>query len=84
MAEGVDVAIVGAGPGASMTAYLLATSGLEVMMFERGDYPGSKAKFGGGLYTTVLSSYLPGFPQEGCGERHVVEKRFSMLCVANY
>ena len=79
MAERVDVAIVGAGPGASMTAYLLAKSGLEVMMFERGDYPGSKAMFGGVLYTTVLSKYFPGFPQEGCVERHVVEKRFSML-----
>lgn len=79
MAERVDVAIVGAGPGASMAAYLLAKGGLNVMMFERGDYPGSKAMFGGVLYTTVLSKYFPEFPQEGCVERHVIEKRFSML-----
>ena len=39
MAERVDVAIVGAGPGASMAAYMLAKSGLEVMMFERGEWP---------------------------------------------
>ncbi len=79
MAERVDVAIVGAGPGASMAAYLLAKGGLDVMMFERGDYPGSKAMFGGVLYTTVLSRYFPEFPREACVERHVVEKRFSML-----
>jgi electron transfer flavoprotein-quinone oxidoreductase len=79
MAERVDVAIVGAGPGASMAACLLAKSGLDVMMFERGDYPGSKAMFGGVLYTTVLGRYFPEFPREACVERHVIEKRFSML-----
>jgi electron transfer flavoprotein-quinone oxidoreductase len=79
MAERVDVAIVGAGPGASMAAYLLAKGGLDVIVFERGDYPGSKAMFGGVLYTTVLSKYFPEFPREACVERHVVEKRFSML-----
>lgn len=79
MAERFDVAIVGAGPGASMAAYVLAKGGLDVIMFERGDYPGSKAMFGGVLYTTVLSKFFPDFPQHQCVERHVVEKRFSML-----
>ena len=62
-----------------MAAYLLAKGGLEVIMFERGDYPGSKAMFGGVLYTTVLSKYFPDFPGASCVERHVIEKRFSML-----
>jgi electron transfer flavoprotein-quinone oxidoreductase len=79
MAERFDVAIVGAGPGASLAAYLLAKGGLQVVVFERGDYPGSKAMFGGVLYTTVLSKFFPEFPRENCVERHVVEKRFSML-----
>jgi len=79
MAERCDVAIVGAGPGASIAAYILAKGGLEVIMFERGDYPGSKAMFGGVLYTTVLSKYFPDFPGANCVERHVIEKRFSML-----
>lgn len=79
MSERFDVAIVGAGPGASMAAYLLAKGGLDVIVFERGDYPGSKAMFGGVLYTTVLSNFFPGFPEEQCVERHVVDKRFAML-----
>ena len=79
MAERFDVAIVGAGPGASMAAYVLAKAGLEVVVFERGDYPGSKAMFGGVLYTTILSRFFPDFLESGCVERHVVEKRFSML-----
>jgi electron transfer flavoprotein-quinone oxidoreductase len=79
MAERFDVAIVGAGPGASMAAYLLAKAGLSVIVFERGDFPGAKAMFGGVLYTTVLSKFFPDFVQQGCVERHVVEKRFSML-----
>ena len=79
MAERFDVAIVGAGPGASMAAYVLAKGGLDVIVFERGDYPGSKAMFGGILYTTVLSSFFPDFLEQNCVERHVVEKRFSML-----
>lgn len=62
-----------------MAAYILAKRGLEVIVFERGDYPGSKAMFGGVLYTTVLSNFFPDFPQADCVERHVVEKRFSML-----
>jgi electron transfer flavoprotein-quinone oxidoreductase len=79
MPERFDVAIVGAGPGASMAAYLLAKAGLDVIVFERGDFPGSKAMFGGVLYTTVLSKFFPDFVEAGCVERHVVEKRFSML-----
>jgi electron transfer flavoprotein-quinone oxidoreductase len=79
VSERFDVAIVGAGPGASITAYMLAKAGLEVVVFERGDYPGSKAMFGGVLYTTVLSKFFPDFTGEACVERHVVEKRFSML-----
>ena len=79
MADRFDVAIVGAGPGASMAAYLLAKAGLQVIVFERGDFPGSKAMFGGVLYTTILSKFFPDFVGQGCVERHVVEKRFSML-----
>ncbi|MFZ0887866.1 MAG: FAD-dependent oxidoreductase, partial [Candidatus Binataceae bacterium] len=79
MAERFDVAIVGGGPGASMAAYVLAKAGLSVIVFERGDFPGAKAMFGGVLYTTVLGKFFPDFVEAGCVERHVVEKRFSML-----
>ena len=74
-----DVAIAGAGPGATIAAYVLAKAGLDVIVFERGDSPGAKAMFGGVLYTTVLKHFFPDFHREGCVERPVVEKRFSML-----
>jgi len=79
MSDRFDVAIVGAGPGASMAAYCLAKAGLSVIMFERGDAPGAKAMFGGVLYTPILERFFPDFPGAGCVERHVVEKRFCLL-----
>ena len=82
--EHFDVAIVGAGPGASVAAYILAQAGLSVVMFERGDAPGSKAMFGGVLYTTVLQRLFPDFyKEEQCVERAVIEKRFSLLSKAD-
>ena len=83
MPERFDVAIVGAGPGASMAAHCLAKAGLSVIMFERGDTPGSKAMFGGVLYTPILEQFFPDFVEAGCVERHVVEKRFSLLAESN-
>ena len=83
MSDRFDVAIVGAGPGASMAAYALAKAGLSVIMFERGDAPGSKAMFGGVLYTPILARLFPDFLSAGCVERHVVEKRFAMLSESN-
>ena len=83
MSDQFDVAIVGAGPGASMAAYCLAQAGLSVIMFERGDAPGSKAMFGGVLYTPILEQFFPEFVTEGCVERHVVEKRFGLLAEAD-
>jgi electron transfer flavoprotein-quinone oxidoreductase len=83
MSDRFDVAIVGAGPGASMAAYCLAKTGLSVIMFERGDAPGAKAMFGGVLYTPILAQFFPDFVSEGCVERHVIEKRFALLAESN-
>jgi len=70
--ERFDVAIVGAGPGASVAAYILGQAGLSVVMF------------GGALYTTVLQRLFPDFYQEEqCVERAVTEKRFSLLAKAD-
>jgi electron transfer flavoprotein-quinone oxidoreductase len=40
--ERVDAAIIGAGLAGLSCAYALAKSGLDVLVVERGDYPGSK------------------------------------------
>ncbi|MDP2727950.1 MAG: FAD-dependent oxidoreductase, partial [Dehalococcoidia bacterium] len=40
--EKFDVVIVGAGPAGLAAAYVLAQAGLQVLVFERGEYPGGK------------------------------------------
>jgi electron transfer flavoprotein-quinone oxidoreductase len=77
--ERFDVVVVGAGPAGSMAAWALARAGLNVGVLERGDVPGAKTMFGGVLYTALLHRFFPDFRGEGCVERAVVEKRFSML-----
>ena len=43
----VDVIVVGAGPAGLSCAYTLAKKGAEVLVIERGSYPGAKNMFGG-------------------------------------
>jgi electron transfer flavoprotein-quinone oxidoreductase len=57
--EKFDVIIVGAGVAGSTAAYLLAKQGLEVVLIERGPYPGSKNLSGGVLYGRILEQIFP-------------------------
>lgn len=66
-----DVIVVGAGPAGITAAYVLAKAGLEIVLLERGPYPGSKNIFGGTLYTTVLNRIIPNFWEEAPVERHI-------------
>ncbi len=52
--ESFDVAIIGAGPAGTATAYALAKAGHNVLVVERGKYVGSKNVFGGRIYTYPL------------------------------
>jgi electron transfer flavoprotein-quinone oxidoreductase len=69
--EKFDVIVVGAGPAGVTAAYVLAKAGLEVIMLERGPYPGSKNTFGGILYTPVLNRLIPNFWETAPVERHM-------------
>jgi electron transfer flavoprotein-quinone oxidoreductase len=66
-----DVIVVGAGPAGTTAAYVLAKAGAEVLLVERGSYPGAKNVFGGILYTPVLNRIIPGFWEEAPVERHI-------------
>lgn len=77
--EKVDVIIVGAGLAGLATAYVLAAAGVEVLVVERGDYPGSKNVTGGRLYLEPVRPYLPGLFDDAPFERRVVKERWSML-----
>jgi len=69
--EKFDVIIVGAGPAGTTAAYVLAKAGLEVLLVERGSYPGAKNVFGGILYTPVLNRLIPNFWEEAPVERQI-------------
>ncbi|MFH0703260.1 MAG: FAD-dependent oxidoreductase [bacterium] len=77
--EIVDVIIVGAGPAGIAAAMTLAKSGKEVVVLERGDYPGSKNVFGGAIYTQPTAEIFPEFWKSAPIERYNIEHRFALL-----
>src|SRR4051794_1646325 len=56
-----DVIVVGAGPAGTSAAITAAKAGLNVVLLERGEYPGSKNVQGAVLYTKNLADILPDF-----------------------
>ncbi|OPY79022.1 MAG: Electron transfer flavoprotein-ubiquinone oxidoreductase [Syntrophorhabdus sp. PtaU1.Bin153] len=74
-----DVVIVGGGLSGLACAYKLAEKDLQVIVVERGDFPGSKNVTGGRLYmmpiTEIAGDMLDGAPFE----RKVVRERWSLL-----
>ncbi|MEK7804027.1 MAG: FAD-dependent oxidoreductase [Deltaproteobacteria bacterium] len=79
MTDKFDCIIIGAGPSGIACAYKLAKAGLNIVVFERGEYPGSKNVSGGVLYSTVLNKLIPEFWKEAPVERHVTKRRYSIL-----
>jgi electron transfer flavoprotein-quinone oxidoreductase len=78
--ETFDVAIVGAGPAGISAAYVLAGAGRKVIVFERGEHPGSKNVSGGVLYGHDLAQIIPDYIEKGCPvERNIVESRIWYL-----
>lgn len=79
MFEKFDVIIVGAGPAGTSCALVCAKNGLNVMLIERGEYPGSKNVMGGVLYRKQMEELIPEFWKEAPLERPVIEQRFWMM-----
>lgn len=57
--EKFDVIIVGAGLAGLSAGYALAKSGVEVLILERGDYPGAKNVTGGRIYLNPVRHFFP-------------------------
>lgn len=74
-----DAIIVGGGLAGCTAALVLAEAGLDVLLVERGDYPGSKNMTGGRLYTHSLEKIIPGFTKEAPLERKVTKEKISFL-----
>ncbi len=77
--ELVDTVIVGAGPAGITAAYTLAKAGKEVVVLERGDYPGSKNMFGGAIYAQPVAEIFPEFWKSAPVERSSVEHKYALL-----
>lgn len=79
MKQKFDVIVVGAGPAGATAAMVLAKSGFEVLLLERGKYPGEKNMFGGALFSRGLNDLVPNFWEEAPVERYITRKIITML-----
>lgn len=78
MSDKFDAIIVGGGVAGCTAAYIMAKAGLEVLLIERGNYPGCKNVTGGRLYSHSLEKVIPNFVKEAPLERKVTKERISM------
>ncbi len=74
-----DVIIVGAGLAGLGAAYTLAGNGLEVLVLERGDYPGAKNMTGGRLYLNPVRNLFPGLFDNAPVERFITHEGISIM-----
>ncbi|KZL92944.1 FAD-dependent oxidoreductase [Clostridium magnum] len=79
MAEKFDVIVVGAGVAGLAAAYVMAKEGLNVIVIEKGKYPGSKNVMGGVLYRHMMDEIIPEFWKEAPLERPIIEQNFWLL-----
>jgi len=77
--EKFDAIVVGAGLAGLGCAYTLAEKGLEVLVLERGDYPGAKNVTGGRLYINPVRDLFPGLWENAPLERFITREGVTMM-----
>lgn len=79
MSDKFDVIIVGAGIAGSVAGYILAKTGMDVLVIERGNFAGSKNMTGGRLYSHSLERVMPGFAHKAPVERKITQEKISLM-----
>jgi electron transfer flavoprotein-quinone oxidoreductase len=77
--EKFDVIVIGAGLAGLAAAWTLAGEGVEVVVLERGDYPGSKNLSGGRIYVNPVRDLFPGLWDEAPLERAIVREGATLM-----
>ena len=70
----VDAVVVGAGPAGSAAALELARAGRDVVIVERGPFPGAKNVYGGVVYGRILDDVVPRWWTEVPVQRRVTHR----------
>ncbi len=79
MSERFDAIVVGAGPAGTAAALTMARGGLNVIVIERGEFPGAKNVFGGVLYRHHFEELIPEWWTRAPLERPIVEQNYWLL-----
>lgn len=74
-----DAIVVGAGLAGLAAAYTLAGAGFEVLVLERGDYPGAKNVSGGRLYINPVRDLFPGLLEKAPLERYIAWEGITLM-----
>ena len=77
--EKFDVIVAGAGLAGLAAAYTLAQEGVEVLVIEKGDYPGAKNVTGGRLYVNPVRELFPDLWKKAPLERFITREGASIM-----
>ena len=77
--DGVDAVIVGGGLAGLSCAYKLAERDLQVILLERGDFPGAKNVTGGRLYLLPIQDLSGDMLKDAPFERNVTTEKWTLL-----
>ncbi|WP_245690325.1 FAD-dependent oxidoreductase [Sporolituus thermophilus] len=75
-AKKYDAIVVGAGPAGATAAYFMAKEGLDVLLLERGPYPGAKNCGGASIIAEHVHKLFPNFWEECQYERIVTDQSY--------